>query len=148
MVGGADTFLAAFCVGMDGGARIRGIGVLSVRVAPGIVGPAISGVGSTGEGMLGLLSGRPFMTAAGNCPPGKLLLVDVLFRSSNCMEVPGGTGLLFWSGDGGEGGVNAGLLCSTGRMYDCAGLVVTTGAVAGGVVCFTGAVVVAAIGLV
>ncbi len=66
IVGGADTFLAAFCEGIGGVARIRGIGALSVRAAPGIVGPAISGVGNTGEGMLGLLSGRPFMTAVGN----------------------------------------------------------------------------------
>lgn len=66
IVGGVDTFLAPFCEGMGGGARIRDIGVLSVRAVPGIVGPAISGVGNTGEGILGLLSGRPFMTAVGN----------------------------------------------------------------------------------
>ena len=66
MVGGADTFLVPFCVGIEGGTRIRGIGVLSARTVPGNVGPAISGVGNTGEGILGLLSGRPFMTAVGN----------------------------------------------------------------------------------
>ena len=66
MVGGEDIFPVVFCEGMEGGARIKGIGVFSDRAAPGIVGPATSGVAGTGEGMLGLLSGRPFITAVGN----------------------------------------------------------------------------------
>ena len=44
MVGEEDIFPGVFCEGMEGGARIRGIGVLSDRAAPGIVGPATSGV--------------------------------------------------------------------------------------------------------
>lgn len=66
MVGGADTLLEAFCDGIDAVARIKGIGVISDRAAPGIVGPVTSGVGNWGEGILGLLSGKPFITAVGN----------------------------------------------------------------------------------